>query len=429
VIHNKQIRIKKSDVDRDGSLAETIAKAVGNNALRWYVAQITAEELIIEVTSYEAGPKRVEQSGDRPFYPGKSVVLNIVPTGVGCSIGGYAGDASPAANLLATIADYLITNPNTVNASNFINLQNDNILYTDGYSIDLFCKSLVDLYIPYSNKVGVIVEKTDERSLDVIFNIVNAVRAIHGVNIVEVLVTEQPVGGRCFENQSKAFVGTVDNPHVLLEACEKLLGRGANAIAVTTNISDLPMQNYAKHFAGEYPNPVGGVEAIISYLITNHFRIPSAHAPLMNVKQFDLMRNIVDARGAGEFSSESGLACILIGLRRAPQILPQQSSRIADVINLNNLAAIVAPASCLGGIPTIYAEKRGIPIIAVRENRTILRIDHEALPMRNVVEVESYAEAAGILLALKKGIHPESLSRPFKTMSYLNEECSKPTEH
>ncbi|HEU4767893.1 MAG TPA: DUF3326 domain-containing protein [Pyrinomonadaceae bacterium] len=414
MIHNKQIRIKKSDVYANDSLAETVGRAAGKNILRWYVAQTTPEEFAVEVTTYEAGLNQFDESSTRPFYPGKNVVLNVVPTGIGCSIGGYAGDATPTTNLLASVADYLIANPNTVNASNFINLQSNNILYTDGYSIDLFCKGAVDLYIPYSNRVGLVIEKTDERSLDTIYNIVNAVRVIHGVNISDVLVTDEAVGGRCIENQSKGFVGTIDNPHVLLEACEKLVRQGVNAIAVTTNISDLPLHNYAKHFEGEYPNPIGGVEAIISYLVTNHFRLPSAHAPLINIK-LDLKHNVVDARGAGEVSSESGLACILIGLKRAPQIAPGVS-RAADVVNINNLTAVVTPASCLGGIPAIYAQKYDIPVIAVLENETILQVDRKALAMNNVVEVRNYAEAAGVLLAMKKGIHLESLQRPFRTL-------------
>src|SRR5262249_46167762 len=163
--------------------------------------------------------------------------------------GGYAGDAAPATSLLASTADYLITNPNAVNASDFIKLD-DNVVYTEGFSIDLFCQGLVNLYWPYSNKVGLIIEKSDTHGLDIVFNILNAVRATYGVNITDYVITERPIGGRCVQNKSGAFVGTLDNPDVLFEACEKLTARGVNAIAVTSNIQDLPQENYAKHFAG-----------------------------------------------------------------------------------------------------------------------------------------------------------------------------------
>lgn len=416
MVRNSQIRLWKSKALAGGSLAEAVGRAAGGKVLRWYVAQSTADELVVEVTTCEDARERPGPSSERRFYPGKNVVLSVVPTGIGCSIGGFAGDAAPVANLLASAADYLIVNPNTVNASNFINLQSRNILYTDGYSVDLFCSGAVDLHIPYANRVGLIVEKTDERSVATIFNIVNAVRAVHGVNISDVVVTEQRIGARCHENESKGFVGTVDNPHVLLDACEQLVRRGVNAIGITTNISDLPLHNYAKHFDGDYPNPIGGVEAIISYLITNRFNLPSAHAPLLNAKQLDLKHAVVDARGAGELASESGLACILVGLKNAPQIAPRRGSRIVDVVNINNLAAVVTPASCLGGIPALCAHQQGIPVIAVRENETILRVDREAMQMDNVIEVENYAEGTGVLLALRNGIHLESIRRPLKTM-------------
>ena len=73
------------------------------------------------------------------------------------------------------------------------------------------------------------------------------------------------------------------------------------------------------------------------------------------------------------------------------------------------------PASCLGGIPALAAEFHGIPLIAVRENTTILDVTNAKMGMRNVVEVETYLEAAGVLLALREGISLESLRRPLRS--------------
>ena len=47
---------------------------------------------------------------------------------------------------------------------------------------------------------------------------------------------------------------------------------------------------------------------------------------------------------------------------------------IKDIVNINNLLAVVAPAGALGGVPMIYAQRNDIPVIAVQENRTILDI-------------------------------------------------------
>lgn len=418
MIQNKRCTINRSEVSEARPLFEVIEETLGSSALRWYVAEITEEEIVVEVTTHAEETVKPFKPAERPYYAGKSVVLSVIPTGIGCSIGGYAGDASPVTNLLALTADYLITHPNSVNASNFIGLNNDKIVYTDGYCIDLFCKGLVDLYIPHSNKVGLVIEKAESSKLDAVFNIINTVRAVHGVNITDYVITEKPIGGHCIENRSGAFVGTIDNPHVVLEACEKLIRNGVNAIALTSNIQDLSYENYVKHFDGEYPNPVGGVEAIISYLVTRQFQVPSAHAPMSNLRELNLKYNIVDARGAGEFSSASGLACILIGLHRAPQIRPDFNYRAIDMISLNNLTAVVMPFNSLGGVPAIYAQKYNIPVIAVQENHTILNVTQEKLRLNNVIKARSYAEAAGILLALRRGINLESISRPLKTLRF-----------
>jgi hypothetical protein len=276
----------------------------------------------------------------------------------------------------------------------------------------------VDLYVPYANRIGVIIEKSSDARLDVAFNIINAVRATHGVDIEHCIVTDRPIGSRCERNDSGAFVGTVDHPEVLTQACESLLAKGVNAIAVTTNVQDLPLDDYALHFAGQAPNPVGGVEAIISHFIVNRFRVPAAHAPLINVKDLALESPVVDARGAGELASVSGLACVLLGLVRAPQIALRLGTRVRDVVNINNVVAVVAPATCLGGIPTLFSARFGVPTIAVRGNETILGVTREELGLENVIEVGSYAEAAGVLLALGRGISLQSVIRPLSTLTY-----------
>ena len=44
-----------------------------------------------------------------------SPTIFIIPTGIGCEIGGFAGDALPAAKLLASASGCLITHPNVMN--------------------------------------------------------------------------------------------------------------------------------------------------------------------------------------------------------------------------------------------------------------------------------------------------------------------------
>src|SRR5262249_15978807 len=121
-----------------------------------------------------------------------------------------------------------------------------------------------------------------------------------------------------------------------------------------------------------------------------------------------------DARASAEFISTPHYVCVLKGLARAPRPVQLRSltGPPAEVLTVNNVGAIVVPASCLGGIPALAAEFRDIPLIAVAENRTILDVTNAKMKMANVIAVSSYLEAAGLVLALRHGISLESLRRP-----------------
>jgi hypothetical protein len=415
MIINEELTLKKADFPAVGEIPRILEEKYGDRILRWYISAVDEEEVCVEMTllreAYDCSPPG-PVSG---VYPGKSVSLSIIPTGIGCDIGGYAADAAPASALMASCCDYMITNPNAVNASNFISMP-DNLLYAEGFIIDQFCKGLVNLYIPYGNTVGLIVDTPGRDELDTVYNIINTVRAVYGVKIETCAVTSQSIGGKCVRHRSGSYVGGLENPGALFDACERLLEKGVNAIAVTSNIKDLPMDNYAEHFGGKHPNPIGGAEAVISHSICKKYGIPAAHAPLSNVKDLALESRIVDARGAGEFLSVSGLACVLIGLNKAPQVSRDRCRGIKDIVNIDNLMTVVAPSGALGGVPVLCAETRGIPILAVKENKTILDVTREKLNLEHVVPVNNYPEAAGIVQALGNGINISSLYRPLETL-------------
>jgi hypothetical protein len=414
VIENRQYCISRREIAEAGSVATAVERMAGSGMLlRWYVAFADSAEVTIEATVTDR-PLRAPEAATR-YTPGATAVVNIIPTGVGCEIGGYAGDAAPVSSLLTAASDYVITNPNAVNASNFIHLE-PNLLYTEGSMIDLFCRGQIDLHVPHANRIGLIIERCSDDQLDHILNLVNAVRAVHGLDIAGYVVTSKPVGARCVRNESNAYVGTVDNPDALLDAARTLVSKGATAIAITSSIQDLPALAYAQHFLGEDANPMGGVEAIMSHLIVNELQVPAAHGPLANTKTLDLSSRIVDARGAAEMASTSGLACVLLGLRRAPQMIESDRQRYSARLNIRNVVAIIAPAGCLGGIPMLYADRFGIPVIAVENNRTLLQVSASDLELPNVIGAANYAEAAGIVLALHKGLSLESIARPLQTL-------------
>lgn len=427
MIRNRQLRFPRPD----SPLGEAVEERLGNQALRWYIAQLTDDEVVVEATLFDEEIR--EPALSSRTYPGRSVVVSIIPTGVGCELGGYAGDAAPITRLLSHTADYVVTNPNAVNASSFISLER-NVLYTEGLAIDRFVKGQTELHIPLANRVGLIIEKSPQDSLETVYNVVNTARAVFGIDIAGCEITDGPIGSRCELNRSGAYVGTVDHPKEIHRAAQRLIERGAQAIAVTTNIQDLPHDEYVKHFEGQFPNPMGGVEAIISHLIVHRYGLPAAHAPMINLKELALKSRVVDARGAAEMASESGLACVLIGLAKAPQLQRSEASpgpRIIDTVNVLNLLAVVAPAGCLGGIPAIYAERRGVPIIAVRGNGTVLDVTADKMGFRHVIEVDTYAEAAGILLALRHGLDIGAISRPLATLRpqgeviRINQRCTE----
>jgi hypothetical protein len=55
--------------------------------------------------------------------------------------------------------------------------------------------------------------------------------------------------------------------------------------------------------------------------------------------------------------------------------------------------------------------ERGVPVIAVEGNPCLLEVSGEALGLP-VIPAATYAEAAGIVLALREGLDPAALRRP-----------------
>jgi hypothetical protein len=177
-------------------------------------------------------------------------------------------------------------------------------------------------------------------------------------------------------------------------------------------VQGLTAEEYTSHFNGCHPNPVGGAEAVVSHLLTRTFQVPAAHAPMLNFTESHLPAWVVDPRSSGEFVSTSGLACVLLGLRRAPQLARHPGCPAATRISADDVIAVVAPATALGSVPVLSAARRGIPVIAVRENRTILNVTGHSLGLTGIIEVADYLTAAGALLALRSGISLEAVRRP-----------------
>ncbi|MCF6286263.1 MAG: DUF3326 domain-containing protein, partial [Candidatus Hydrogenedentes bacterium] len=128
---------------------------------------------------------------------------------------------------------------------------------------------------------------------------------------------------------------------------------------------------------------------------------------------------IVDPRMAAEAVSLTFLHCILKGLHRSPRIVTsEEGMQSPGVLTAESVSCLVIPDACIG-LPTLAALEQGIPVIAVRENKNVMRNDLTLLPWRTgqLHIVENYWEAVGVMTALKAGVAPESVRRPLARTS------------
>lgn len=290
----------------------------------------------------------------------------IVPTGVGASIGGFAGDASCYARRIAEECN-LIVNPNVVNAGCFSGISS-NMLYTEGFAIDEFFKGNIKLSPSKNNKIGVIFDKAiSQPVLNVHINTINAVKTVYGIDVSEYVITEEDVGVY-FTEDGRYSTGGIANPETLIKAGKTLLDKGANALAVVCKFEESESEDYA---AGFGVDPIGGVEAIISHYITRELRVPCAHSPAF--ENIGISTEIVDPKCASEYITPTFLPCILLGLSNAPQINKNEGFGIGD------LDFLLMPYNSLGSIPVFEAQKRGIKTLGVLENKTLLNITNDTI--------------------------------------------------
>ena len=310
---------------------------------------------------------------------GEKLGAFIIPTGIGASIGGFAGDGSVFARKLAEKCK-LIVNPNVVNAACFSGITK-NMLYVEGYSLDEFFRGNCCLIPSDNNKVGVIFDKAIPQDvLNVHLNTINAVKTVYGINITGYEITEEDAGVEFYVDKSGISTGNVRNLDTIKSAGEKLLKNGADALAIVCLFPEDEGSDYAN---GIGVDPVGGVEAIISHYISKELFVPCAHAPAFY--NIQISTEIVDPRCSAEYITPTFLPCILIGLSQAPLLSKTEG------ISIKNLDFIAMPYNSLGGIPVFEMEKADKKIFAVKENNTILDVTPDKLNI-NCITVDKYSD-------------------------------------
>jgi len=339
----------------------------------------------------------------------------LVPTGIGCEIGGHAGDATAVARLLGPLCDSLITHPNVVNASD-LNEMPENALYVEGSVICRLLMGTAGLQPVRLNRVIVLLNAhQDESFIYVAVNSVSAARAVFGLRCPGTLLMDPPLLMKSRYSSSGVAQGRVEGMGTLLELLDKHCNE-YDAVAIASPI-EVPPDYHSMYFqsGGKMVNPWGGVEAMLTHAISILCDVPSAHSPMLESQEIsDEEPGLVDPRMAAEAISLGFLECILKGLQRAPRIVSEREAmRLPGVITANDVSCLVIPDGVLG-LPTLAALEQGIPVIAVQENANLMRNDLSALSWApgQFIPVANYWEAAGVMCALKAGIAPESVRRP-----------------
>ncbi len=379
------------------------------------------------------------------ILPPFTVVL-IVPTGVGASIGGFAGDALPVARAIAQVSDTLITHPNVLNGAQLY-WPIPNALYVEGYALDKFAQGCWGLQPVHQNRIGLILDSGIEPELQLRhLQAVDASRATLGLNITDYVLTDAPLNVELRMSESGASWGTIANPDSLLRAAEKLITQAkVEAIAVVARFPDdegsLALENY-RH--GKGVDPLAGAEAVISHLIVRTFKIPCAHAPALLPLPLDPH---LSPRSAAEEIGYTFLSCVLAGLSKAPQFVTPavgQASCLSQVLGgqdahptrdnfyansrdfesqglwADRVDAVVIPATACGGSAILSLSARStVQIIAVGDNKTQMQASPEKLRIK-ALQVNSYLEAIGVLVALRAGISPASLGADISPLRCLS---------
>lgn len=352
----------------------------------------------------------------------KFIISHIVPTGLEAQIGGFVGDATPVTNLLASVCDYVIAHPNVVNGVG-LNLARDNVLYVEGFLVDSFFLDRIALRMVDHNRIGLIIDCNlpDKVSLDLVLNTMDAIATNKGIDLIGYEMTKQPVLGEGVKTREGAFVGKVENADSFLEVGRNLIKKKAEALAIATHIK-VSEKDLKIYFKGKGANPYGATEAVISHTVCKELMVPSAHAPILSKKEIEGMMfgGVVDPRAGAEAMGPAYLGCVLQGLHKAPRPVKKHQAE-KDDIRLEDLSALVTTADCLGGIPMLSAEKNDIPIVAVKENNTVLNVTNDKMKLKNVIVVENYLEAVGVLKCIKEGLSIKSVRRPFKPIREFKE--------
>jgi hypothetical protein len=360
------------------------------------------------------------------FNPRKNVnnskfnAIMIVPTGIGANVGGDSGDANAAAKLIASTVDTLITHPNVVNAAD-MNEMTENTLYVEGSILNRFITGQIGLSPTRGNRILLISDKSEHDYIsNYTINTASAARVVLGADI-DVVQIEKPPKYYFYYNENNMAVGKVNNLENLIEIVEKYKNDYDSIVLHTLmeGDSDELFDNYFNDNLNV--NPWGGIESMLTHSISNLSNVSIAHAPMFYESQLLYKYGIVNPKKCAETLSKTELFCVIKGLFNSPKIVNYSIEQ--GILTNQDVHVLITPERAIG-IPLLAALEQNITVISVKDNNNVMKNNLKDLPWRQnqLIEVNNYLEAAGVLIALKNKISPNTVLRPIKKTTILNGE-------
>ena len=338
----------------------------------------------------------------------------IIPTGVGCEIGGHEGDGNAVSKLVASACDTLITHPNVVNATDY-NEMSQNTLYVEGSTVTRLLMGQVGLQKVRANRILTLVDKGSAKYNEEIRNAVSTARITLGIDS-DILEMEKLTTCKIGLSSSGRAVGVIDDMENLFETIDRY-GGPYQAIALSTHVerdTDWYREyfNPDKEYQDVAVNPTGGIEAMMTHSVVELFDKPCAHAP---APQGDSPHyGVFEPRLAPVAGSIRHIHCVLKGLHRSPGIVSYENG-----FNAGDVSCMLIPDGCVG-LPLLACKEQGIPVIAVK-NKNIMKNDLDELGFEHgkFFRADNYLEAVGIMRMLKEGIALDTVSRPINRTRIL----------
>lgn len=422
-VYNKEFSINKTQALTFDYL-DALTREHGEDAIRFVVCSSDKQQRLLEVDfletvnsslwSREKGSIFSFRQRDSENTDRFNAVL-IIPTGVGCELGGHEGDANAVSRLVASACDTMITHPNVVNATDY-NEMSQNTLYVEGSTVTRLLMGQVGLQKVRANRILTLVDRGTAKYNQEIRNAVSTARITLGIDS-DIVEMEQLTTSKIGLSRSGRAVGELDHMENLFETIDKY-GDSYQAIALSTHI-ERDTDWYREYFNPnrEYQdvavNPTGGIEAMMTHAVVERFNKPSAHAP---APQGDSPHHgLFEPRLSPVAGSIRHIHCVLKGLHRSPRIVSYQNG-----FNAGDVSCVLIPDGCVG-LPVLACIKQGIPVIAVR-NRNIMKNDLDELEFEHAkfFRADNYLEAVGIMQMLKEGIALDTVTRPINHTRKLN---------